>query len=199
MSKCGTPVSTIVENKLGFGVNFAPRQPAPAAAAVFQRQSAGGPKIPDSALTPEELFRRNRIRQRNKEAAQRVRQRRAEKIKNLEAKVETLEVEKAALIEENRIFKEKLENGEIQSPNFNRQISNTDSPQDELEYVFEPMKTDIPELEIYVNGIGKGALLVNAETAFLLTPIGQNIQLTTCTSPQRANSILHLNTILNSL
>ena len=51
------------------------------------------PSLPDEALTPEDLFRRNNRRKRNREAAKRVRERRNAKMEHLEEQIKTLKRE----------------------------------------------------------------------------------------------------------
>merc|ERR1712061_221075 len=66
------------------------------------------PKRPDSQLTTQELEKRNRRRQCNREAAERQRDRRIRKVQNLEDQVAGLKTEKEKLTEENDNLKEEL-------------------------------------------------------------------------------------------
>ena len=215
----GMPVSTIVENTVwetipiechGEGVSRTGNVPS-------QPSRRPGPKssVPDESLSPFELDKRNKIRQRNKEAAQRVRDRRVLKLKNLENQIAELEQEKKMLQDDNTLLrcalmaKNKREGGNArndQPSNFHRQVSNTDMP-DEAEFGvaeesdfggnFEP--SACYGIEVYENGTGHGALLVNSENAFVLTPLKHQIQLTISNEPKRPTSVYQLNEILNSL
>lgn len=191
--KSGTPVSTIVENN-------------------YRGRSI--PASPDNVVAPRDLERRNRIRQRNKEAAQRVRDRRTERIRNFEQKIKELENEKQLLFEDNKMMRCALMKRTEREKTANvshgftmqRQVSNTDVPIDEPS--LDPMVTDFSSctststsgaIEIYANGEGKSAFLVNSKSAFVLTPISHHIQLVTIATPQSPCSIHDLNNILNSL
>jgi len=66
-------------------------------------------KIPDHALTEAELARRNRRRARNREAATRQRDRRAQKVAMLEEEVAILQREKKELNSANESLREELE------------------------------------------------------------------------------------------
>merc|ERR1712018_434193 len=67
------------------------------------------PKRPDSALSVAELERRNRRRARNREAAERQRNRRVAKVQTLEDEVAQLRKEKEVLSDENRALKDEIE------------------------------------------------------------------------------------------
>merc|ERR1712130_131818 len=207
----GMPVSTIVENTVwetipiecdGEGVSRRGNVPS-------QPSRRPGPKssVPDESLSAFELDKRNKIRQRNKEAAQRVRDRRVLKLKNLENQIAELEQEKKMLQEDNTLLrcalmaqnKREAGNGTHAQPsNFHRQVSNTDIPEEaDFGGNFEP--SACYGIEVYENGTGHGALLVNSENAFVLTPLKHQIQLTICNEPKRPTSFYQLNEILNSL
>merc|ERR1711953_601032 len=64
-------------------------------------QTGRPPREPDSALTPEELTRRNRRRARNREAACRQRDRRLEKVRSLQDEIKDLESDGHKLKTEN--------------------------------------------------------------------------------------------------
>merc|ERR1739848_180760 len=72
------------------------------------------PKRPDSALTQAELERRNRRRARNREAAERQRNRRVAKVATLEDEVAQLRKEKEVLSEENKALKDEIEKYKFQ-------------------------------------------------------------------------------------
>jgi len=79
------------------------------------------PREPDSALSPEELNRRNRRRARNREAACRQRDRRLEKVRSLQSEIKGLESDGDKLKTENtklneEIMKLKAQLEIIQSP-----------------------------------------------------------------------------------
>jgi len=167
--------------------------------------------IPDQQLCPEDLERRNRVRQRNKEAAQRVRDRRLQKMHNLELKIAQLEQEKKMLEEDNMILRCALmvknsDGKTMRDPtvNFHRQISNTDlpiaveNPVMEIED-FQPAAAGEINIEIYANGDGQSALMLTAETAFVLTPIRHQIQLTVTDEPKRPANLAQFNDILKTL
>ena len=67
------------------------------------------PKRPDSDLSPAELERRNKRRARNREAAERQRQRRLHKVNHLEQEVTQLKAEKSELKEQNKKLQEEIE------------------------------------------------------------------------------------------
>merc|ERR1711887_145614 len=66
------------------------------------------PRRPDSQLTPDELERRNRRRQCNREAANRQRDRRVRKVGSLEEQVGKLKNEKEKLTDQNNELKEEV-------------------------------------------------------------------------------------------
>merc|ERR1712110_254464 len=66
------------------------------------------PRRPDSQLTPDELERRNRRRQCNREAANRQRDRRVRKVESLEEQVGKLKNEKEKLTDQNNELKEEV-------------------------------------------------------------------------------------------
>merc|ERR1711933_43053 len=72
------------------------------------------PKRPDSDLTPAELDRRNKRRARNREAAERQRQRRQHKVLQLEEEGKDLKTEKDALKEKNKKLQEEIERVKFQ-------------------------------------------------------------------------------------
>lgn len=187
----GTQISTIVEN----------RRPG--------KKSA----VPDETLTTDELDRRNRIRQRNKEAAQRVRDRRVQRMQNLETKVAELERERKMLQEDNMILRcalmvKNTESNKAEqaanfagAANFHRQISNTEPMMGSIVSELDQFSASEPAspIDIYPNGDGQSALLVTSDSAFILTTIRHQIQLTVESEPQRPTSMAHFNAILNSL
>lgn len=75
---------------------------------------SGRPGIPprrsDSVLTPNELSRRNARRKRNREAAQRCRERRLERVGELETQVKSLQNEKLELERANLTYRAEIEN-----------------------------------------------------------------------------------------
>merc|ERR1712131_400134 len=84
-------------------------------------QTGRPPREPDSALSPEELNRRNRRRARNREAACRQRDRRLEKVRSLQSEIKGLESDGDKLKTENtklneEIMKLKAQLEIIQSP-----------------------------------------------------------------------------------
>jgi len=72
------------------------------------------PRQADEELSHQELERRNRRRARNREAAQRQRERRLNKVDNLEREVNTLTSENSNLLSENEQLKKELENLKFQ-------------------------------------------------------------------------------------
>ena len=66
------------------------------------------PRLSDNLLTPEELCRRNARRKRNREAAQRCRERRLERVTELENQVRSLQEEKDELKALNDQFKKEI-------------------------------------------------------------------------------------------
>merc|ERR1712031_148243 len=72
------------------------------------------PRQADEELSHQELERRNRRRARNREAAQRQRERRLSKVDNLEREVNTLTSENSNLLSENEQLKKELENLKFQ-------------------------------------------------------------------------------------
>ena len=88
---------------------------------VTYGQTGRPPREPDSALSPEELNRRNRRRARNREAACRQRDRRLEKVRSLQSEIKGLESDGDKLKTENtklneEIMKLKAQLEIIQSP-----------------------------------------------------------------------------------
>merc|ERR1712046_335200 len=71
-------------------------------------------KVPDSQLTDKQLISRNKRRVRNREAAQRQRDRRLQKSALFEEKIEKLEIENKNWEEKYRILEEKLQKVEFQ-------------------------------------------------------------------------------------
>ena len=72
------------------------------------------PRQADEELSHQELERRNRRRARNREAAQRQRERRLNKVDNLEREVNSLTSENSNLLSENEQLKKELENLKFQ-------------------------------------------------------------------------------------
>jgi flagellar biosynthesis GTPase FlhF len=72
------------------------------------------PRQADEELSQQELERRNRRRARNREAAQRQRERRLNKVDNLEREVNTLTSENSNLLSENEQLKKELEHLKFQ-------------------------------------------------------------------------------------
>merc|ERR1711970_577559 len=88
--------------------------PAPTSNKANPSLPGRAPKRPDSDLTPAELDRRNKRRARNREAAERQRQRRQHKVLQLEEEVKDLKSEKDALKEKNKKLQEEIERVKFQ-------------------------------------------------------------------------------------
>jgi len=73
------------------------------------------PRLSDNLLTPEELCRRNARRKRNREAAQRCRERRLERVTELENQVRSLQEEKDELKALNDQFKKEIADLKVQN------------------------------------------------------------------------------------
>merc|ERR1711939_218881 len=82
---------------------------------VAKRRPGKEPSLPDSALTTEELDRRNNRRRRNREAAARVRERRMGKMAHLECQVEDLKRDQKLLQDKNDELREELRKLKAQS------------------------------------------------------------------------------------
>jgi len=87
-------------------------------------ESKPGPKskVPDSELSPEELVRRKQRRARNREAANRQRDKRVAIVNDLESQVQSLQEENSGLKKENSSMKNELEK-------LRKQLEQTNKPQ----------------------------------------------------------------------
>lgn len=82
------------------------------------------PRLPDHMLSADDLMRRNRRRARNREAANRQRDRRQAKVKTLEVEISALKTDGEQLREENSSLK-----AEIEQLKFQLQLKNTGNQQ----------------------------------------------------------------------
>jgi len=149
---------------------------------VAKRRPGKEPSLPDSALSTEELDRRNNRRRRNREAAARVRERRMGKMQHLELQVEDLKRDQKLLQDKNDELREELRKLKAQSApsaarpvhRLTRQISNTDAPTE------MPMVPKLENMTEVFHGqtttTNQSNILFTPGGTFVLTPVRQDIR-----------------------
>merc|ERR1712187_315785 len=137
------------------------------------RRPGREPSLPDHELSAEELKRRNNRRRRNREAAKRVRERRMNRMQQLEKEVQELRSDSETLQRENDRLRKELAKlrgqvGTRTAPRLTRQISNTEMPAE-----FNPPQIKLESNnEIFQNNQNNQILFTPGGT-FVLTPIKQ--------------------------
>ena len=202
-------VSTIVENRMSpvSQLETGAKTEVKSEVTCLVTSSRPGPKaaISDDLLSNDQLEKRNKIRQRNKEAAQRVRDRRVQKVKNLEDLVAALERKnkilemnnqylQATVVAQNKQLEMQL--ASTRQMNFHRQISNTELPSENDFVTVE--KTPEANVQIFSNGKGQGGILMTHQTAFILSPLHQ-LQISLNSSPQKPQNLNELQTFLDAM
>ena len=202
-------VSTIVANRMSpvSQMDFSARPEVKFE--VTEQTARPGPKaaVSDAHLSTQQLEKRNKMRQRNKEAAQRVRDRRVQKVKTLEDLVAALESKNKMLELNNQYLQATVvaQNKQLQMQsqlvsgrhtNFHRQVSNTEMPT-ECDFGI-PEKIPETNIQIYSNGKGQGGILMTEQTAFILSPLHQ-LQLTLNSSPQKPQNLNELENFLDAM
>merc|ERR1711970_603382 len=150
---------------------------------VAKRRPGKEPSLPDSALSTEELDRRNNRRRRNREAAARVRERRMGKMAHLECQVEDLKRDQKLLQDKNDELREELRKLKAQSApsaaqpvhRLTRQISNTDAP---TEMPMVPKLENMTEVFHGQTAVSNNQsnILFTPGGTFVLTPVRQDIR-----------------------
>jgi len=141
-----------------------------------RRRPGKAPARRDSELEPEELQRVQRRRERNRVAASRCRDRRLNRVTELETQVKNLSASKDELLSENESLKKQIEALQFQIETQNRPASqgNTSSQGD---MHAESTATEYPAVkqleQLNFNGPLKSALLFTPGGRFTLTPLIQ--------------------------
>merc|ERR1712110_237752 len=144
---------------------------------IGKRRPGKEATLPDSALSREELDRRNNRRRRNREAAARVRDRRTGKMKHLENKNQMLR-------EELRKLKNAGNSGSVTKSaakpvhRLTRQISNTEPPAEMTEMPIVPKLENMSDVFHVQNHPVSDAnkVLFTPGGTFVLTPVRQDIR-----------------------
>merc|ERR1712227_1061661 len=151
----------VVDGTTKFETYYIPRISNESTGDVSKRRPGKEPSLPDSALTAEDLERRNNRRRRNREAAARVRERRLNKMSLLERQIDELKRDQKRLMNENIELKKEVANLRSSGrQRISRQISNTE--------VF-------PATSVQSNAKTPSVLFTPGGT-FVLTPVQQNAQ-----------------------
>merc|ERR1712110_732004 len=155
---------------------------------IGKRRPGKEATLPDSALSREELDRRNNRRRRNREAAARVRDRRTGKMKHLENEVQQLKKEQKNLEHKNQMLREELRklknagnSGSVTKSaakpvhRLTHQISNTEPP---AEMPIVPKLENMSDVFHVQNHPVSDAnkVLFTPGGTFVLTPVRQDIR-----------------------
>merc|ERR1711973_221371 len=167
----------VVDGTTKFETYYIPRITNETTGDVSKRRPGKEPSLPDSALTAEDLERRNNRRRRNREAAARVRERRLNKMSLLEKQIHELKRDQERLMNENSELKKEV--AHLRSSGrqrISRQISNTELPPENELPVIPKTETEVfPATSVQSHAKTPSVLFTPGGT-FVLTPVQQNAQ-----------------------
>lgn len=167
----------IVDGTTKFETYYIPRiSPEGQTGDVLKRRPGKEPSLPDSALSVDDLERRNNRRRRNREAAARVRERRINKMSLLEKQIQELKRDQDRLMNENKALKREVEVLKSSGRHrLTRQISNTELPPENELPIMPKSETDVFPTTSQTNTKTPSVLFTPGGT-FVLTPVAQNAQ-----------------------